>query len=79
MVEIEKGVPVPVEEKPFAGFARSKSKYPFAEMEVGDSVFYEGESNGGKVHASMVKSGQRHGRVFTSRKVDGGLRIWRIA
>lgn len=71
MLEIEKGIPIPG--KKTGHYARV---YPWYEMEVGDSVFTEktnlsGCFGGGRVRAS--------GRRFAQRKVEGGIRIWRIA
>lgn len=68
MFKIEKAVPIP----------RGNAKYPFKEMQVGDSFF---------VPKDRVKNAQiaayawakRNGVVLASRSVDGGLRIWRTA
>lgn len=65
---IEKNVPLPSKNK----------KYPFINMEVGDSVLITDWSlfHGAANAAHMV--GARNGRKFTSRKTQEGLRIWRI-
>ena len=72
-MNIEKNIPTPEG----SGSGRP-AKYPFTKMEVGDSVFIAGgrqgcnELNAAKVYAN------RTGKRFSSRTVDGGLRIWRI-
>ena len=73
--KIQKNVPIP----PRAG-GRSGSKYPFRQMEVGDSVFVEGKVS--KV-ASAIQSTSKinKGWKFESRKADengaSGVRVWR--
>ena len=66
-------------DKAFKGLAISRSKYPFAEMEVGDEVFFLGGYNTGPEHASAVKVGVRSERKFSTRKAPNGLYIKRIA
>lgn len=68
--KIEKGVPMP----------KLRNKYPFRQMEVGDSVYIPNS------HAAASKSSyaaydfqKRTGRKFISRKEGDGIRIWRIA
>lgn len=68
--EIEKGVPVPEQ----TGRGRSL-KYPFPDMEIGDSILTETRS---AFHAaSNWASRQKNGWKFISKKVEGGFRIWR--
>lgn len=72
-IKIEKGVPLPPR----------KSKYPFAEMEPGDSFFAkpnEGQSLK-QLHNSIMGCARLRlfpGKKFTSRQMDGGVRVWRI-
>lgn len=73
-MEIEKTVPTPKTN----GGRGAPRKYPFAEMEVGDSVFFEGERTGGKPYIAAQTIGRQKGRKFSGRKEEGGLRIWRI-
>ena len=74
MKKIEKGIPIP---------PRSNIKYPWGEMEVGDSFFVECEYSR-KKHQSIGGSKAqfiRHHKSkckFTARRVDGGIRVWRI-
>ena len=70
VIEITKGLPTP---------RGRKSKYPFRDMEVGDSFFSPGNSVIG-IHGCA----RRHRPMkFTCRSVveDGvaGIRVWRIA
>ena len=53
-------------------------KYPFLDMDVGDSVFFEGKKIPCKEYTAAQAAGSRTGVKFAARTVDGGLRIWRI-
>lgn len=76
MLDIEKNVPVP----PGAGRV---GRYPWAEMEVGDSFFVQA-IHGKRAQSTIGTAGlswaaRNHpDRKFTVRKVDGGYRCWRI-
>jgi len=65
--KIEKGIAPP-----------KRNKYDFSGIEVGDSIFLEGEDRDSKFFAAIKKHFQRSGGKITSAKQDGGLRIWRI-
>jgi hypothetical protein len=68
---IEKNIPIP-------GARSQNTIWPFRQMEVGDSVLVpEERADNARVIASRVK--KTDGFRFTSRKVEGGTRIWRIA
>lgn len=54
-------------------------KYPFSQMSIGDSVFFEGCKTGGKETATAHQVGRRKGWRFSSRTQQDGVRIWRIA
>lgn len=75
-VSIDKDrIPIPA---PATGPKRGKTfKYPFHELEVGESFFVENLQSrnlGGSVtYASKVL-----GRKFTTRTMDGGVRVWRV-
>lgn len=75
---IEKNVPKP-NTKPYRNFKNGYSKYPFAEMEVGDSVLFPGEGNNGPAYAAARKAGSRNGRKYSGFVQEGGIRIWRDA
>ena len=75
--EIEEKVPMP---KPRLGGA----KYPWGEMKVGDSFFVAVENEQpstvqGTVAGSARAYGKKHGNKFTTRIIDGGVRVWRIS
>lgn len=75
MITIEKNVPIPPRrEKP--------TKYPFADMEPGDSFLVQvDKDNFEKKILSMRMSSRKyskaHGGQFTTRIVEGGVRCWR--
>jgi hypothetical protein len=66
---VEKGLPVPGPTMP--------CKYPWDQMEVGDSFFVEGGSVT-TLGASAYSAAKRLGWKFTTRTVPGGARSWRI-
>lgn len=69
---IEKSVPIPARVVlPRRG--QGTLMWTFKTMEVGDSVFIAGKKNGEFTSPSTVI-----GRKFTSRKEEGGTRVWRI-
>ena len=76
--KIEDDVPLP-KEKPYKGFGKSRSLYPFAEMKVGQSVLFPNEKNGGKVHSYAMHVSKVYDVEFKSNLEPGGLRIWRLA
>ena len=74
MYKIEKNIPV-------AKLKTSKPKYPFAEMEVGDSFFVKGndkkkQSVAVAVHYYKVSN---QDKKFCTRTNEEGIRVWRTA
>jgi len=70
--EIEKNHVVPAS---VDGLGR-REKYPWSQMEVGDSFFVkDGEVR--KVAGAACHAGRRAGKKFVVRAVDGGVRAWR--
>lgn len=77
-IQIEKGVPVPT-------LNAVRRRYPFAQMEVGDSFLVRADGQKarraryGTVKKCAYVFTERHGagRVFTVRQVDDGVRVWR--
>lgn len=71
-IEIEKGVPIPD--------SAQRSRYPFAQMEVGDSFFAPGRTT--KQMQNAASTHRKKGKKFRAMKefVDGveGTRIWRV-
>lgn len=64
VIEVDKEIPLP----------GSKSIYPYSKMEVGDSFLATCKCN----PISIAKRwGKPRGIDFTSRKEDGGWRLWR--
>jgi hypothetical protein len=70
-IEIEKGVPIPPTKK------RSKShyRYPWREMEVGDSFYAEVDIL--PVRTNALHTGKLLGRKFYVRQDGTGVRVWR--
>lgn len=67
--KIEKNVPIPADR-------RKKSKYPWKEMEIGDSFFVPGK--GTHEFRAVPGAQKRYGMKFTMRAVEGGVRVWRV-
>lgn len=72
MIDIDKDIPIPQRKT-------RKSKYPFPYLEIGESFLMEGSSNGFAQSriAYIKKTGCPY--KFTTRTVEGGVRVWRIA
>lgn len=54
-------------------------KYPFRVMEVGDSVFIEGQKTNGNAYAAARQHGRYAGKKFSASSQPDGCRIWRTA
>ena len=67
-MKIETDVPVPLS-------TRSR-KYPFLDMQVGESIWFDEQVNG-RAYRSALSTGTRHNLKFVARKEDSGIRIWR--
>ena len=67
-VGLDKDVPLP----------EARKRYPYKEMEIGDSFFVEG---GGiqNICNQNYRTGKKLGRSFIARKEEGGVRVWRTA
>ena len=68
-VKIDKNVPVP-----------SRSKWPFAEMGIGDSFLVPGDLDA-RYQLSMAGNASRQFKPkrFVCRSTPEGVRIWRVA
>jgi hypothetical protein len=80
MFEIEKNVPIP--EKVYKGGKGRKPKYPWFEMEVGDSFFVPNpprQKNGHIAPITSVPSKRYAPKRFVYRKEGEGVRVWRVA
>lgn len=71
MFKIEKGVPLPT------GYAQSK--YPWHNMEVGDSFEFD-QADYSRIRSAGHAWASRYGRKFKFRRIgDGKCRCWRVA
>lgn len=68
--EIDKGIPLPSIER--------RSKYPFAQMKVGDSFFVPGKGDGART-AITYRQKKHPGERYTFRRKPNGIRVWRMA
>ena len=66
--KIEKGKPLPPR----------NARYPFSEMEIGDSIYVPNQTTRGAVGQAARNYGHRNGVKFATRTDDKGVRIWRI-
>jgi hypothetical protein len=77
MIKIDKNVPIPAIGK--------QDKYPFAEMQIGDSFFLPCDSKneykirGQVLHHAKLRLKTTPDFAITTRKCDGGLRVWRVS
>ncbi len=62
-------------------FPNKAERFPFADMQVGDSFLIPGDESRQQVRAAAINYGNKSGQVFkvTIRRTDAGLRCWRIA
>jgi len=67
-IKIDKGVPVPL---------NRRTKYPWADMEVGDSFFVVTDKIANFKRNVYAKN--RNGKEFTARAEGDGCRVWRTA
>lgn len=75
--KIEKDVPIPASNA--GGREQGRGKYPWQNMEVGDS-FYFSHLLRSSVHCATICWAKRNGRewAFETRDEGRGARIWRI-
>lgn len=73
MIPIDKGIQMPE----YVEYDTSR-KYPFADMEVGDSFLVTSEKLIRVVHSRASQVGRKRGWKFIVRKVEGGSRVWRV-
>ncbi len=70
--KIEDGYAIPAARQP----RTRRAKYPWAELEVGQSFFVEGGLLR-SMSSTASHAGRRSGRKFIVRTADGGVRVWR--
>lgn len=73
MISIEQNVPLPVNLRNL-----NNLKYPWADMQIGDSFFVPGITSA-PIQSAKTYAQRKFGRVFTARSVKDGVRVWRIA
>ncbi len=76
IMKIEKNIPIP---KKYC-----LTKYPFQEMEIGDSFFVECDTKEGRKTMCTINSSKTNyikrfdpEKMFLMRLVEGGIRVWR--
>lgn len=74
-IAIEKAVPLPETHRPVR-----TSKYPFSQMEVGDSFLAE-DIKATTMYSSVARYIKASGNTkkFTVRSTEAGVRVWRTA
>jgi len=74
---IDKNVDIPTRNK-----RRGKKIYPFGTMDVGDSFFVECTKDDLSRTQCLIlascRPGRFDGKMFTTRRVEGGIRCWRL-
>lgn len=77
--KVEKGVEIPPA-RTTGTRRRAYARYPFGEMEVGDSFFVDDDdpSTRTRVMSAASERLKRCGTRFVTRAVDGGVRVWRV-
>ena len=79
MIKIESGVEIPQPEAPLR-----KMKYPFNCLSAGDSFVFpveEGEDRDvvqNRLRSAAANWGRDHGVKFVTRRVQNGIRVWRV-
>jgi hypothetical protein len=68
MFVIEKNIPMTI----------GKKLYPFDLMEVGDSFFVPGTTPKAMTYPLAAYQKRNASTKFTTRSVDGGVRLWRV-
>ena len=79
LFDVEAGLPIPGKR------AGGPSKYPWLTMNIGDSFFVPYSRSipphvlQARVGSAANSAQRRHGRRFITRRVEGGVRGWRVA
>ena len=73
-IQVEKGIAMP------AMRGNEGNAYPYEEMKVGDSFMVAGGTKSliNAVCARNKKAGVELSMTFTAKKVEGGVRVWRV-
>jgi len=70
---IESGIPIP----PKKGLFQPQDKLRLSALAIGDSRFVKGMTQQ-MVASKGAGAAKRYGMKFTTREMDGGVRIWRV-
>jgi hypothetical protein len=54
-----------------------RSRYPFAKMQIGDSILFRDPDEQERVLNAAYSFARRHGWKFVTRQTEDGMRIWR--
>ena len=68
-MNIEKNVPL-------SPRSSHRLKYPWAEMQIGDSFFVTGVNQKSMAMTAKYQT-EKTGKTYLARTVDGGVRVWR--
>lgn len=71
--KIEKGITLPPKHN------LNERVYRYDLMEVGDSVLISSRPGSNSTSVSVSGYSKKTGKKFTTRTVEGGIRVWRIA
>lgn len=69
--KIESNIQIPV------GYKGCGRKYPFDKLEIGQSIYFEGER--ASVQNAAFAYGKFNNKKFCTRKEGNGFRVWRTA
>lgn len=69
LFKIDKGVPMPAQAQ--------RNKYPWADMQVGDSFLCPPTINRASMCSTAASAGRRLGSHYIVRTTKEGLRVWR--
>ena len=72
VIQVDRGIPLPRPRRD------RRWKYPWLEMEVGDSFLVPDERNVLRMVRVGCSTSRRHGMRFEARQVEGGVRVWRV-
>lgn len=86
IIEIEKNIPIPPKNRKLWKSPEDYNRFPFSEMETGDSFFVPITDYEEYLRLSKAINGQMHyygkllGRKYSMRKIkeQNGIRVWRI-
>ena len=75
---IEKGIPVPPPRHGTSQSNAARTKYPWADMDIGDSFLVRDKSQNAMATTASYHA-KKLGRNFRAANVEGGVRVWRVS